>query len=75
MAVRRRWLWGDKRMGYALRILARKKSPYRAEVWYKGRCWRTDDFSTEAGAMKYAWQRKRSFYRRMSPAQARKKYL
>lgn len=74
MAIRREWLWGDKRMGYAVQKLTRQRNPWRVEVWFDGRRWRTDDFATEAEATKFARERKRRFYGGKTQAQAIKNY-
>ena len=72
--VARTWVWGNKRMGYSVRKLARKVRPYISEVWLGSKLWRTDEHATFAGAIKYAKQRKRSYYGNMTPAQAIAKY-
>lgn len=58
----RQWVWGDKKVGYAVKKLKRIKRPWRSEVWYKNRIWRTDDWNTKDDAINYAKGRKRNFY-------------
>lgn len=60
--VSRQWIWGDRRVGYAVRKLARKKRPWQSEVWFHGRIWRIDEWETKEDALDYARQRKRNFY-------------
>lgn len=64
-SIKRRWLWGDKRLGYGLsysRAKADKGCPWVVEVWNESYCWRRDEFPTKQEAIDYAYARKRSFY-------------
>lgn len=70
--VVRRWVWGDKRMGYSIRVSGGRNI---TETWLKNVRVRTDEFRTDREAESYARYRKRSYYGNKTPAQARRAYL
>jgi len=72
----RKWIWGDKRMGYSTVFRGpMAKSPFTVETWLRNVRVRTDDFPTAAEAEKYANQRQRAHYGNKTPARARRDYL
>ena len=71
----RKWLWGDKRLGYStVYIGPRSREPFRVEVWLKREIHRTENFRTAAEAEHWAMARKRRQMGDTTPAQARRAY-
>lgn len=72
--MKRQWIWGDKRIGYAVSATGKKKYPWRSEVWYGHKIYRTDEFRTKEEAVDYATHRKRGHYGGMSHKRALERY-
>lgn len=47
-----KWLWGDRKRGVSVYKLAYKKPQWRVAFWKKGKLYRTEEYPTEAEALR-----------------------